>query len=216
MTRIAPSILSADFARLAEEIARVEAGGADLLHVDVMDGRFVPNITIGLPVVQSLKAATRLPLDVHLMIVEPDRYLARFVEAGAEVVHFHVEAEHHAHRAIQAVRDAGARVGIAINPATALASLEAVLDLVDVVLVMSVNPGFGGQRFITSSLDRVRQLADWRRDRGLAFAIEVDGGVGLDNRNALVEAGADILVAGSAVFQAEDPAATVRRLREGT
>jgi ribulose-phosphate 3-epimerase len=216
MVEIAPSILSADFARLGEEIRTVEGAGASLLHVDVMDGRFVPNITIGLPVVKAISRATRLPIDTHLMIVEPGRYAEQFVAAGAQMVSIHVEADPHAHRTLSAIRDAGGQAGIAINPATSLSAVEDVINYADYVLLMSVNPGFGGQKFIPESLDRLRRLRRMIGERGSNTRIEVDGGIDRDNIAEVVAAGAEIIVAGSAIFAAPDPAAAVRELREAT
>ena len=213
---IAPSILSADFSRLGEEIQTVERAGASLLHVDVMDGRFVPNITIGLPVVKAISRATQLPIDAHLMIVEPGRYAEQFVAAGAQMVSIHVEADAHAHRTLSAIRDAGGKAGIAINPATSLAAVEDVIRFADYVLLMSVNPGFGGQKFIPESLDRLRRLRRMIDERGLSARIEIDGGIDRDNIAEVVAAGAEIIVAGSAIFAAKDPAAAVRELREAT
>src|SRR5690606_7224393 len=181
MFEIAPSILSADFSRLADEIRRIEEGGATVLHVDVMDGRFVPNITIGLPVVRSLRKATKLTIDTHLMIVEPSRYAVQFVEAGADMVSVHVEADVHLHRTLTAIQEAGGKAGIAINPATPLSSLEEALPFADFVLVMSVNPGFGGQAFIPTALDKVRRLRRMIEERGLETRIEVDGGIDAEN-----------------------------------
>ena len=213
---IAPSILSADFARLAEEISAVERGGAGLLHVDVMDGHFVPNITIGLPVVKSLAAATRLPLDAHLMISEPGRYAEQFVAAGAKMVSVHVEADAHLHRTLMAIKAAGAQAGVAINPATALGELDEVLGFADYVLIMSVNPGFGGQRFILPTLEKVRRVRQLIDERGLKTRIEIDGGIDLNNVAEVVAAGAEILVAGSAIFGAADPEEATRLMREAT
>ncbi|HEY5885292.1 MAG TPA: ribulose-phosphate 3-epimerase [Pyrinomonadaceae bacterium] len=213
---IAPSILSADFSRLSEEIQAVERGGATILHVDVMDGHFVPNLTVGLPVVKSLAQATRLPIDAHLMISEPGRYAEQFVEAGAKMVSVHVEADAHLHRTLTSIRDAGAAAGIVINPATPVEGLSEALPYADYVLVMSVNPGFGGQRFIETSLDKVRRLRQLIQERGLTTRIEIDGGVDLNNIAAVVSAGAEIIVAGSAVFSTNDPEDAVRRLREAT
>lgn len=200
MFEIAPSILSADFSRLAEEIRAVELGGASILHVDVMDGHFVPNITIGLPVVKSLRGATKLTIDCHLMIERPGRYAAEFVDAGADMVSVHVEADVHLHRTLTAIREAGGRAGIAINPATPLVALEEALTYADFILVMSVNPGFGGQAFIPTSIEKVRHLRRMIDDRGLATRIEIDGGIDANNILEVVEAGVDIVVAGSAVY----------------
>ena len=213
---IAPSILSADFSRLGEEIQAVERGGATILHVDVMDGHFVPNLTVGLPVVKSLARATQLPIDAHLMISEPGRYASQFVEAGAKMVSVHVEADAHLHRTLSSIRSAGAAAGVVINPATPVESLSEALPYADYVLVMSVNPGFGGQRFIETSIDKVRRLRRLIQERGLTTRIEIDGGVDLNNIAAVVSAGAEIIVAGSAVFSTKDPEAAVRNLREAT
>ena len=216
MVEIAPSILSADFARLAEEIQAVERAGASLLHVDVMDGRFVPNITIGLPVVKAISRATRLPLDAHLMIVEPGQYAEQFVAAGAQMVSVHIEADPHAHRTLSAIRAAGARAGIAINPATSLSAVEEVLKFADYVLLMSVNPGFGGQKFIPESLDKLRRLRSMIDERGLSTRIEIDGGIDRENIAEVAAAGAEIIVSGSAIFSANDPGVAFRELREAT
>jgi ribulose-phosphate 3-epimerase len=212
--KIAPSILSADFAALGEAVARVEAGGADLLHVDVMDGRFVPNITIGPPVIESIRKRTRLPLDVHLMIVEPERYIETFVRAGADLLTVHAEACPHLHRTLHQIREAGAKAGVALNPSTPPEAIEWVLDDLDVILVMSVNPGFGGQSFIPSSIAKVRQAKALVGRRPVE--ISVDGGVNLDKAAPLAQAGAAILVAGSAVFGAHDPAQAVKDLRSAS
>src|SRR6185503_9901881 len=195
---IAPSILSADFSRLGQEIEAVERGGAGVLHVDVMDGHFVPNITIGLPVVKSIAGATRLPIDAHLMISEPGRYAEQFVGAGAKMVSVHVEADAHLHRALAAIRSAGAQAGVAVNPATPLSSLDEALPFADYILIMSVNPGFGGQRFISTALEKVRRLRSMIDERGLDVRIEIDGGIDLNNIAEVVAAGAEIMVAGSA------------------
>src|SRR5215217_963643 len=200
MVEIAPSILSADFARLGEEIAAVERGGAGVIHVDVMDGHFVPNLTVGLPVVKAARRATGLPVDAHLMITEPGDYAEQFVEAGASMVSVHVEAEPHLHRTLACIRKKGAMAGVAINPATPLAALEEALPFADYVLLMSVNPGFGGQKFIPTSLDKVRRLRRMIEERGLKTRVEIDGGIGRDNIAEVVAAGAEIIVAGSAVF----------------
>ncbi|RMG15887.1 MAG: ribulose-phosphate 3-epimerase [Deltaproteobacteria bacterium] len=210
---IAPSILSADFGRLAEEVAAVEAAGADLVHVDVMDGHFVPNLTLGPPIVRAVRKATRLPLDVHLMIENADRYIEAFAEAGADILTVHVEANVHLHRVLQQIRSAGAKPAVVLNPHTPLCTIEHVLEDVEMVLLMSVNPGFGGQRFIPRALEKVRSLAETIRRRGLAVDIEVDGGVKVENARALSEAGATILVAGSAIFGARDYAEVIGALR---
>jgi ribulose-phosphate 3-epimerase len=206
--KIAPSILSADFAVLAEDIARVEAGGADQLHVDVMDGRFVPNLTVGPVVVEAVRKRTRLPLDVHLMIVEPERYLAAFVSAGADMLTVHAEACPHLQRTLAQIRELGARAGVALNPATPPDGLRYVLD----DLVMSVNPGFGGQKFIPTAFPKVRQIRTLLGARGVE--VSVDGGVKVEHARPLAEHGASVLVAGSAIFGAPDPAGVIKQLRE--
>ena len=210
--QIAPSILSADFAHLAEQIRAVERGGASLLHLDVMDGHFVPNITIGPPVVAAVRKVTSLPLDCHLMISDPDRYIRAFCEAGAEMISVHQEACPHLDRTLGYIRDCGAAAGAVINPATPVETLNEVLECVNCVLVMSVNPGFGGQQFIPHSLDKIGRLARMREQRGLEFLIEIDGGIGPDNVLEAVQAGADVIVAGSSVFHSADPAAAVELL----
>jgi ribulose-phosphate 3-epimerase len=212
LIELAPSILSADFARLGEAAAEAVAGGATLLHVDVMDGHFVPNITIGPPVVASLRKATQVPLDVHLMIEHPDRYIAAFADAGADWISVHQETCPHLHRTLEDIRGRGLQAGVVLNPATPLATLDEVLEAVDFVLVMSVNPGFGGQKFIPGSLGKMRKLARLRQERGLSFRIEVDGGIALDTIGEAVRAGAEVLVAGHAVFGSGDPAANARAL----
>ncbi|HKS30711.1 MAG TPA: ribulose-phosphate 3-epimerase [Pyrinomonadaceae bacterium] len=216
MVEIAPSILSADFARLGEEISAVERGGAKVVHVDVMDGHFVPNITVGLPVVKAVSKATRLTVDAHLMIEEPGRYAEQFVEAGAQMVSVHVEIDPHLHRTLAAIKSRGAQAGVAINPATPLVSLEEALPFADYVLLMSVNPGFGGQKFIETSLDKLRRLRAMIDERRLKTRIEIDGGIDRSNITEVVAAGAEIIVAGSAVFNTPDPAQAVRDLREAT
>ncbi len=213
MPIIAPSILSADFGRLADEIRAVERAGADWIHVDVMDGRFVPNLTIGPLVVRAARAATRLPLDVHLMIVEPERYAPAFVEAGAYQVTVHAEACPHLHRNIQQIRDLGARAGVSLNPATPVSALDHVLDLVDLVLVMSVNPGFGGQAFLPLVFPKIASLRRAADQRGLDLCIEVDGGITHDTIGPCHEAGADAFVAGSYVYGSGDYGAAIGRLR---
>jgi ribulose-phosphate 3-epimerase len=213
-TRIAPSILASDFARLAEAAALVEAAGADLLHVDVMDGHFVPNITIGPPVVAALRKVTRLPLDVHLMITEPDRYLEAFVSAGASMVTVHVEVLPHLHRTLGRIRELGAQAGVALNPSTPVGSIHDVTELLDHVLVMSVNPGFGGQSFIPRSIAKVAEARALLQAAGSGAAIEVDGGVDLTNARDLVQAGTSILVAGAFIYGAPEPALALARLRQ--
>jgi ribulose-phosphate 3-epimerase len=213
MIQLAPSILSANFAHLEDEIRAVERGGASIIHFDVMDGCFVPNITVGLPVLKSLRKVTKLKIDCHLMIVEPNRYAVEFVKAGADMVSVHVEADYHLHRTLSQIKNAGAMAGIAINPATSLSTLEEALPFADFVLVMSVNPGFGGQDFITSSLDKIRRLKCMIDKRGLKTKIEVDGGIGKENILKVVEAGAEIIVAGSAVFNdKKNPTQATREL----
>ena len=211
--KIAPSILSADFSSLGQEIQDVEAAGADLIHVDVMDGRFVPNITIGPLVVQAIRPVTQLPLDVHLMIVEPDRYLEQFVQAGASWLSVHVEACVHLQRTITAIKQMGARAGAVLNPATPLSTIEYVLEDLDYCLIMSVNPGFGGQGFIPSALEKISRLKKMITDRGVDVLVEVDGGVNLDTMEDVARAGADVCVAGSAVFGAGDYGAAIEGLK---
>ncbi|GAB4560493.1 MAG: ribulose-phosphate 3-epimerase [Geothermobacteraceae bacterium] len=209
MIKIAPSILSADFGRLAEEISAVDAAGADYIHVDVMDGHFVPNITIGPLVVDAIRPVTEKPLDVHLMIENPDLYIPEFARAGADIITVHQEAVPHLHRTVQLIRSLGKKPGVSINPATPVSTLEIILEEIDLVLVMSVNPGFGGQAFIDSALGKISELRERIDRRGLQVEIEVDGGVKPDNCSRVAEAGADVLVAGSAVFGAGDYAAVI-------
>lgn len=213
MIEIVPSILSADFARLAEEISRVERGGATILHLDVMDGHFVPNLTIGPPVVECVRKATRLHLDVHLMIENPDRYAASFVKAGANSVSVHYEACNHLDGTLELIRNEGAMAGVVLNPATPVEVLEEALNVADYVLLMSVNPGFGGQKLIPYVLDKVRKLDKLRRAKKLALPIEIDGGVHLNNLADVVRAGCDWIVTGSAIFHSPDAEATVREMR---
>jgi ribulose-phosphate 3-epimerase len=211
---IAPSILASNFAKLGDDVRAVEEGGADVIHVDVMDGHFVPNISIGVPVVVSLHKATRLPLDVHLMIERPEEYVERFAKAGASRILIHQEATVHLDRALTLIRESGAQAGVVINPATPVAMLTDVLDKVDTVLVMSVNPGFGGQKFIPGAIEKIRQLNQWRARYNGAFRIEVDGGVDEENVGELARAGANTFVAGTSIFHTPDPAAAVRNLRK--
>jgi ribulose-phosphate 3-epimerase len=213
--RIAPSILSADFGRLAEEVAAVEAGGADLIHVDVMDGRFVPNLTIGPPVVAALRRTTRLPLDVHLMIVEPERYLERFREAGADWISVHAEACIHLQRTLGQIRECGAKAAVALNPATPLSVLDWVLEDLHMVLLMSVNPGFGGQSYLPQITRKIGALRETLVQRGLTVEIEVDGGVKPENVEQIAAAGANVLVAGSAIFESTDYRKAIAALRAG-
>lgn len=209
---LAPSLLASDFAHLGEELARIERGGAGLVHADVMDGHFVPNLTMGPAIVQAVRRNTRLPVDVHLMVEDADRYVDVFIDAGASWVSVHAEAVPHMHRTVGQVRKRGARPGVVLNPATSLSILEEILPDLDYVLLMSVNPGFGGQSFIPATFDKIRRLREQIRARGLATQIEVDGGVDASNVRALVEAGADVLVAGSAVFGRGDAEEATRQL----
>ncbi|HPD60911.1 MAG TPA: ribulose-phosphate 3-epimerase [Thermodesulfobacteriota bacterium] len=210
---IAPSILSADFSRLGEEIAAIEKGGADWIHVDVMDGHFVPNITIGPPVVASIRKITTLPLDVHLMIQDPDKYIEKFAKAGADIITVHVEASPHLHRTVQLIKDQGCKAGVSLNPATSLATLDHILSEVDMVLIMTVNPGFGGQEFIPSVLPKIKRLREKINEEGLVVNIEVDGGVNLNNITKIAQAGGNIFVAGNAVFTTSDYAKTIQELK---
>jgi ribulose-phosphate 3-epimerase len=205
MIEVLPSILSADFARLGEDVAKVERAGATMLHVDVMDGHFVPNISIGIPVVESLRKATKLKLDVHLMISDPDKYVGDFIKAGADYVLVHQEACIHLDRTLRLIRSEGGRPGVVLNPATPISTISEVLDLVDHVLIMSVNPGFGGQAFIPNALKKVQALAWRRKELGLNFHIEIDGGVSKENAGEITRAGCEWLVAGSSVFHTSDP-----------
>src|ERR1700752_4977361 len=213
---IAPSILSANFACLGTEIEADERGGAGILHVDVMDGHFVPNITVGLPVVKSLSRATKLPIDAHLMISEPGIYAAQFVAAGAQMVSVHVEADPNLHRTLMSIKSAGALAGVVLNPATPIGAIEESLQFVDYVLVMSVNPGFGGQKFISQLVDKVTRLRQLIDERQLNVRIEIDGGIDRSNIETVVAAGADIIVAGSAIFGTDNPEAAVKELRNAT
>jgi ribulose-phosphate 3-epimerase len=214
MVEILPSILSADFARLADEIAKVESTGIRMLHMDVMDGHFVPNLTIGPPVVKSIRKATKLTLDLHLMIEDPDRFAPVFIEAGADQVSVHQEICPNLDRTIRMIQSEGARAGVVINPATPVSVLDEVLEFVDYVLVMSVNPGFGAQRFLPNSLRKIRALDLRRRELGVQFAIEVDGGITPENIGDVIRAGCDWAVAGSSIFESADPGATVTRMQQ--
>jgi len=213
MIKIAPSILSADFARLGDEVRAIEAGGADYVHVDVMDGHFVPNITIGPLIVKALRPVTRLPLDVHLMIENPDQYVPAFAEAGADIIVVHAEASAHLHRTVQLIKSLGKKAGVSLNPATSLSALEMILPDIDLALLMTVNPGFGGQSFIASCLPKITALRQRITQLGLHVELQVDGGVKIDNIGAIAAAGADVFVAGSAVFGTADYAATIAALK---
>lgn len=214
MVKIAPSILSANFLKLGEEIKAAEAAGADMLHIDIMDGHFVPNLTIGPFIVESIRKATSLPLDVHLMIEDPDKYLRDFISAGADFLTVHYEATVHLHRTVQCIKENGAKAGVSLNPATPVWSLEDILQDTDTVLLMSVNPGFGGQQFITQSLDKIKILKKLIREKGFSTFIEVDGGVKLNNAADIISAGADILVMGSAFFNSKNYATLVKDFRK--
>jgi ribulose-phosphate 3-epimerase len=212
--KIAPSLLAADFARLSEEIQLVNDSQADWLHLDVMDGRFVPNITFGMLMVEAAKRLCTKPLDVHLMIVEPEKYVPAFREAGADVITVHLEACPHLHRVVQQIKETGAKAGIALNPHTPISSLEDIIEEADLICLMSVNPGFGGQKFIYNTLPKVQRLKDLISVRNAKALIEIDGGVGLQNAEKLLQAGADVLVAGSSVFKAQDPMDAIARLKD--
>jgi ribulose-phosphate 3-epimerase len=214
MVEILPSILSADFARLADDIAKVELAGINMLHVDVMDGHFVPNLTLGVPVLKSVRKVTRATLDVHFMITDPDKFAPAFIEAGADQISVHQEACPHLDRTLRMIQSEGARAGVVINPATPVNVLDEVLEFVDYVLVMSVNPGFSNQRFIPNALKKVRALDSKRKELGVQFAIEIDGGISPDNVGDVVRAGCDWVVAGSSIFDSADPAATVTLMQQ--
>jgi len=213
MIKIAPSILSADFAHLADEMKKVTEAGAEYIHIDVMDGTFVPNITLGSPVVKSLRKASNAVFDVHLMTEHPETQIEAFAEAGADIITFHIEAARHAHRIVQQIKAAGCKAGIALNPATPLVMLEELLGDIDMALLMTVNPGYGGQRFIQSMLEKIEILRHTVEDNGFKVDIEVDGGINAETARLVVEAGANVLVAGSAVYGAEDAAAAIRAIR---
>lgn len=214
MVRIAPSLLSANFLRLEEEIKKTEEAGVDMLHIDIMDGHFVPNITIGPFVVEFIRKATKLPLDVHLMIEDPDRYIKDFISAGADFITVHYEALKHLHRTINWIKESGARPGVSLNPATPIWSLDHILEEVDMVLIMSVNPGFGGQTFIPGALEKISLLREMIRDKGLNVLIEVDGGIKIDNARKVAEAGADILVMGSGFYNSKDYKNLMKELKD--
>jgi ribulose-phosphate 3-epimerase len=214
MVQIVPSILSADFARLADDIGKVEQSGVQMLHVDIMDGHFVPNLTIGPPVVKSIRKTTNLTLDLHLMIMDPDKFAPLFIEAGADQISVHYEAARHLDRTVRMIQSEGARAGVVLNPATPVSVLEDILYLADYVLIMSVNPGFEGQKFIPNALHKIRSLDQLRNEHRLGFKIEINGGVSAGNVGEIVQSGCDWLVAGSAVFHSADPAAAVKEMQQ--
>ena len=210
---IAPSILSADFARVAEAVQQVEAAGADWIHVDVMDGHFVPNLTVGPPMVEAIRKVTALPLDVHLMMTNPDAFIPEFVQAGADILTVHVETCPHLHRTVQSIKERNVKAGITLNPATSISTLEEIISEVDLVLVMSVNPGFGGQEFIASSLEKIRRIRTMLTNSGSSAYLEVDGGINLNNVASIVKVGANVLVAGPAIFGSANIPETIRQMR---
>ncbi|CUU06249.1 ribulose-phosphate 3-epimerase [Candidatus Kryptobacter tengchongensis] len=214
MLKLAPSLLSADFSELKNEIRKAEEGGADLFHLDIMDGHFVPNLTFGPMIVKAIRKLTNLPLDSHLMISNPDQYIDEFREAGSDIITVHFEACTHLHRTITKIKQTGAKAGVSINPATPVNAIEEIIDYVDILLIMSVNPGFGGQKFIETSLRKIVQAKKMIMERNLDVEIEVDGGIDLDNVELLLEAGADIIVAGSSIFKSDDVTKTVKKFKE--
>jgi ribulose-phosphate 3-epimerase len=214
MIKIAPSILSSDFSRLGEEITKLDKCGADLVHIDVMDGHYVPNITMGPPIVKSIRQYTKLPFDVHLMIENPDNYIDAFADAGADIISVHVEACTHLHRTLQRIRQKGIKAAVALNPATSLSTIDWILEDIDMVLLMTVNPGFGGQKFIEEMTEKIRCLRKLCSSKGLKTDIEIDGGIGLNNIQKTTEAGANVIVAGSSVFSAPDMAGIIAELKE--
>lgn len=213
MVKIAPSILSADFSKLGEEILAVERGGADYIHIDVMDGHFVPNITIGPLIVDAIRPITKLPLDVHLMIENPDQYIEAFAKAGADYITVHVEASRHLHRTIQNIKSYGVKAGVVLNPATPVESIQHIIGDIDMVLLMSVNPGFGGQKFIPEVLPKIRKVKEMADQKGLDIEIEIDGGVNSETAKLCIEAGANVLVAGSAIYNEKDYAKAISLIR---
>ncbi|NLX70392.1 MAG: ribulose-phosphate 3-epimerase [Clostridiales bacterium] len=214
MVKIAPSILSADFAKLGEEVKKLHNGGADIIHIDVMDGHYVPNITIGPMVVRAIRGYTDLPFDVHLMMDNPLDFVDAYIQAGASSITVHAEVLPHLHRALHYIKSVGAKAAVALNPSTPLNVIEYVMEDLDMVLIMTVNPGFGGQKFIPAMMEKIRKLADIRNKSGLSFPIQVDGGIGPDNIKHIVQAGADIIVAGSAVFKSDDVGAAIRAMKK--
>lgn len=214
MAQVSPSILSADFGRLKEEILKLEKGGADYIHLDVMDGIYVPNITFGPPVIKNLRGITDIPFDVHLMIDKPERYIKDFADAGADIITVHQEATIHLHRTIEEIKSFGLKAGVALNPATSLDSIEYVLDYIDMVLIMTVNPGFGGQKFIGSMERKIKKMRDIIDNRSLDILIETDGGIKLDNAKEIIDYGVDIIVVGSGIFEADDVSARTRMFKE--
>lgn len=214
MAKLAPSLLSSDFSMLGEEIQRIEKGGADYIHLDIMDGIYVPNITFGAPVINKIRKVTELPFDVHLMVEKPERFIDDFVKAGSDIITVHAEATTHLHRTVQAIRERGVKAGVSLNPSTPLSVLEYVMDDIDLVLIMSVNPGFGGQSYIPAMTEKIRKLKAMIQESGRDIEIEVDGGIKLENAREIVDAGADLIVVGSGIFAAEDVVGMTRRFRD--